>query len=71
MSALVNAVRGEASLVLGDVEHKLRPTFAALVAAEQEIGPLFGAVERAASGHIKLDEIVALLGTASRPVRRR
>ncbi len=61
VSALANAVRGETSLVLDGLVHTLRPTFAALVAAEQEIGPLFAAVERAAAGHIKLDEIVALL----------
>jgi hypothetical protein len=38
----------------------LRPSFAALVAAEEEIGPLFGVVERAASGALKLSEMVAL-----------
>jgi Phage tail tube protein, GTA-gp10 len=38
----------------------LRPTFAALVAAEEEIGPLFALVERAASGSLKLSEMVAL-----------
>ena len=38
----------------------LRPSFAALVAAEEEIGPLFALVERAASGALKLSEMVAL-----------
>ena len=38
----------------------LRPSFAALVAAEQEIGPLFALVERAASGGLGLGEMVAL-----------
>ena len=38
----------------------LRPTFSALVAAEEELGPLFALVERAASGAIKLSEMVAL-----------
>lgn len=61
MSGLVNAVRGEAALILDGIEHRLRPTFAALVAAEGEIGPLFAAVERAAAGQFKLDELVALL----------
>ena len=61
MSAVANAIRGEASLVLGGIEHVFRPTFTALVAAEGEIGPLFAAVERAAGGKIKLDELVALL----------
>jgi Phage tail tube protein, GTA-gp10 len=40
--------------------HVLRPTFAALVAAEEELGPLFALVERAASGTLKLSEMVAL-----------
>ena len=60
MSAVANAIRGEASLLLGGIEHKLRPTFSALVEAEGEIGPLFAAVERAAAGNFKLDELVAL-----------
>ncbi len=59
--SVANALRGEASLVLGGIEHVFRPTFAALVAAEGEIGPLFAAVERAAAGSLKLDELVALL----------
>ncbi len=61
MSAVANTLRGEASLVLGGVEHVFRPTFTALIAAEAEVGPLFAAVERAAGGTIKLDELVALL----------
>ena len=38
----------------------LRPSFQALVAAEEELGPLFGLVERAASGELKLAEMTAL-----------
>lgn len=38
----------------------LRPSFAALVAAEAEVGPLFGLVERAAEGRLGLGEMVAL-----------
>jgi hypothetical protein len=38
----------------------LRPSFAALVAAEEELGPLFALVERAAAGQLKLSEMVAL-----------
>ncbi len=52
----VNIARGEA-VVAG---HKLRPSFTALVAAEEELGPLFALVERAASGELKLAEMVAL-----------
>jgi Phage tail tube protein, GTA-gp10 len=55
-----NPARGEASLVIDDVVIVLRPSFAALVAAETELGPLFELVERAASGRLKLSEIVAL-----------
>jgi hypothetical protein len=61
----MNPVRGEARL-LG---WTLRPTFAALVAAEEELGPLFALVERAAAGALKLSEMVALFWhcTADRP----
>lgn len=55
-----NALRGEASLMLGDTAIVLRPSFAALVAAEDEVGPLFALVERAAAGTLKLSEMVAL-----------
>lgn len=51
-----NAARGEAAIC----GHVLRPTFAALVAAEEELGPLFAMVERAAAGQLKLSEMVAL-----------
>lgn len=57
---VANPVRGEASLQLGEAEVVLRPSFAALVAAEQEAGPLFDLVERAANGKLGLAEIAAL-----------
>lgn len=57
---IANPVRGEASLALGGAAVVLRPSFAALVAAEQETGPLFDLVERAASGKLALAEIAAL-----------
>lgn len=53
---MANAVRGEASIC----GHMLRPTFTALVAAEEELGPLFALVERAAAGGLRLSEMVAL-----------
>jgi Phage tail tube protein, GTA-gp10 len=56
MTRQPNAARGEAQ-VAGIL---LRPSFAALVAAEDELGPLFELVERAASGRLKLTEMVAL-----------
>ena len=55
-----NPHRGEASLRVGGETLVLRPSFSALVAAEQELGPLFGLVERAADGGLKLGEMVAL-----------
>ena len=38
----------------------LRPSFEALVAAEEELGPLFALVERAAAGGLKVSEVAAL-----------
>ena len=47
----------------------LRPSFEALVAAEEELGPLFALVERAAEGRLKLSEMAALFWhcVAARP----
>jgi hypothetical protein len=56
-----NPLRGEASIIVGDLALVLRPSFAALVAAEAELGPLFALVERAAAGGLTLAEMVALL----------
>ncbi len=56
-----NPLRGEAMLTLAGQAVLLRPTFAALVAAEAELGPLFALVERAAGGGLTLAEMVALL----------
>ena len=50
MSAGANPWRGEVRLDLDGQVHILRPSFAALVAAEEELGPLFTLVERAAGG---------------------
>jgi hypothetical protein len=47
-------------LIIGGIERVLRPTFSALVAAEEELGPLFGLVERAGGGELKLAEMAAL-----------
>ena len=59
MSA-ANPLRGEAELRLGGKVHVLRPSFAALVAAEEELGPLFALIERAADGGLRLGELSAL-----------
>ncbi|MDK2766131.1 MAG: gene transfer agent family protein [Sphingomonas sp.] len=58
--ALANPARGEASVRVAGTLLVLRPSFTALVAAEQELGPLFALVERAAEGRLGLGEMVAL-----------
>ncbi len=55
-----NTMRGEASIVVDAQACLLRPTFAGLVAAEEELGSLFELVERAADGRLKLAEVAAL-----------
>ncbi len=55
-----NALRGEAELRVGERAYVLRPSFAALVAAEGELGPLFALVERAADGRLGLGELASL-----------
>jgi hypothetical protein len=52
--------RGEATLTVGGAPVTLRPSFAALVRAEEELGPLFALVERAAAGELRLGEMVRL-----------
>ncbi|WP_336965421.1 gene transfer agent family protein [Sphingobium aquiterrae] len=56
----VNVARGEAALVVDGAALRLRPSFAALVAAEGELGSLFALVERAAAGGLTLAEMVGL-----------
>ncbi|MDE2435551.1 MAG: gene transfer agent family protein [Sphingomonadales bacterium] len=55
-----NPWRGEACLVVADRSHLLRPSFTALIAAEEELGPLFALVERAGAGQLRLSEMAAL-----------
>jgi len=62
----VNAYRGEASIEVAGERLLLRPSFGALVAAEEELGSLFAMVERAAEGLLKLSEIAALFDHLSR-----
>ena len=59
-SRTANPVRGEAELCLGGERLVLRPSFAALVAAEGELGSMFALVERAAEGRLLLSEVAAL-----------
>ena len=60
MQASANPHRGETQLVIAGADHLLRPTFTALVAAEEELGPLLALVERAGAGEMRLTEIAAL-----------
>lgn len=60
MTRAPNPARGEAGLMVGGEAILLRPSFAALVAAEAELGPLFALVERAADGRLALAEMAAL-----------
>lgn len=60
MNHAANPLRGEATLTVGEREIVLRPSFSALVAAEEELGPLFALVERAAAGQLRLGEMAAL-----------
>ncbi|WP_066560527.1 gene transfer agent family protein [Croceicoccus bisphenolivorans] len=55
-----NPARGEATIFIKGRKRRLRPTFGALVAAEEEIGPLFELVDRAGSGRLKLAEMAGL-----------
>lgn len=56
MKGAANPARGEARLF----DWVLRPTFGALVAAEEELGSLLALVQRAADGNLRLSEMAAL-----------
>jgi hypothetical protein len=58
---VANTARGEAALVIDGCSLRLRPSFAALVAAEAELGPLFALVDRATAGGLTLAEMAGLL----------
>ena len=55
-----NRWRGEVALQLGGVAHVLRPSFSALVAAEEELGSLFALIERASTGQLRLADLAGL-----------
>jgi hypothetical protein len=55
------SARGEAAVRLAGEHYVLRPSFAALVAAEEELGPLLALAERAGEGQLKLAEASALI----------
>jgi len=60
VSGPANPARGEAALTVGGRVLTIRPSFAALVRAEEELGPLFALVERAAAGSLSLKEMAGL-----------
>jgi hypothetical protein len=64
--ASANPVRGEVQLTAGSLKVVLRPSFAALVAAEQEAGSLVRIMERAAAGDIRLADIGPLFWHCAR-----
>lgn len=70
MTKPANPMRGEATFELDGKAYVLRPSFEALVAAEEEIGSLFALVERAAQGSLKLAEVAALLWHCIDPEQR-
>ena len=55
-----NTMRGEALLTIEGQTRLLRPSFDALVRAEEELGPLFALVERAGEGQLRLSELATL-----------
>lgn len=56
----MNGLRGEAAIVVDGAPRRLRPSFDALVRAEEELGPLFALVQRAGEGQLRLSEIAGL-----------
>jgi len=55
-----NPYRGEVALALGDNCYVLRPSFAALVAAEAEAGPVLALAQQAAAGNVCLETMACL-----------
>ncbi|XUU61658.1 gene transfer agent family protein [Erythrobacter sp. HA6-11] len=65
-----NAARGETAIIVAGETHVLRPSFNALVLAEQELGSLFAMVERASEGALTVAEITGLLWHCMAPEAR-
>lgn len=55
-----NPARGEVALLVDGQALVVRPSFAALVAFEEEAGSLLGFVERVGAGELRLAEVAAL-----------
>lgn len=56
-----NALRGETTLTISGRSYLLRPTFEALVAAEEELGSLLTLVETASQGALSLAQMSCLV----------
>ncbi len=73
MTVHANSQRGETSITIDGCTHLLRPSFEALVAAEDELGSLFTVVEQASQGQLTLAQIAGLfwhcLAADNRPDR--
>lgn len=67
MTRPANPVRGEVALRLAGGAVVLRPSFAALVAAEEEAGALGTLLERAAAGDVRLRDMAALFWACADP----
>lgn len=61
MTKPANSQRGEANIAIGGQLYVLRPSFEALVAAEEELGSLFAMVERASDGSLTIAEMAGLI----------
>jgi hypothetical protein len=61
MSRAANPQRGEAHIVLDGQPFVIRPSFEALVLAEEELGSLFAMVERASDGALTISEMTGLI----------
>lgn len=61
MSKPANSQRGETNIVIGDQLMLLRPSFEALVLAEEELGSLFAMVERASEGSLTISQMAGLI----------
>lgn len=61
MTKPANPMRGEAMITIAGMEYLLRPTFEALVAAEEDLGSLFAMVEKASQGSLGIAAMSALV----------
>lgn len=64
---MATALRGEVCLQLHGRAIDLRPTFAALVAAEAEVGSLFQLLDRAAAGDVRIADLGAVFWHCAAP----